>query len=187
PDNNLTGGTAMCSALPLITALLFAPADDPKPEPPPAPVKEVLDAYLKAVAAKDLGGMAARADVPWLDRDRKVVRDRAGLREALKRVAAQLPPDKGNRKVEAHPYKKVRGRVEDKAERKLLDDMLSDDGWLVSVEEDGYPLSERVILIRVKGGKAAVGGGRVEPDQVTPRNRIPEAVDRLFDKAQTFE
>jgi hypothetical protein len=177
----------MCGAVPLITALLFAPGDDPKPEPPPAPVKEVLDAYLKAVAAKDLGAMAALADVPWLDRDRKVVRDRAGLREALKRVAAQLPPDKGNRKVESHPYKKVRGRVEDKAERKLLDELLNGDGWLVSVEEDGYPLSERIILVRVKGGKAAVVGGPLKQNQLTPRNRIPEAVDRLFDKAQTFE
>src|SRR5262249_49860241 len=78
-------------------------------------------------------------------------------------------------------------RVKDEAERKLLDEVLGEDGWLVSVEEDGYPLSMRAILIRVKGGKAAVAGGPLKQNQITPQNRIPEAVERLFDKTETFE
>jgi hypothetical protein len=75
--------------------------DELKPEAPPAPVKAVLDRYLKAIAAKDLKAMAALADVPWLDRDRQVVGDRTGLGKALQRVATQLPKDKGKRKVAA--------------------------------------------------------------------------------------
>jgi hypothetical protein len=161
--------------------------DEPKPEAPPAPVKAVLDKYLKAVAAKDLEAMTALADVPWLDFHRQVVRDRAKLGKALERVATQLPKDQGHRKVEAFSYKKMRGRIKDEAERKLLDDALGDDGWLVLVEEDGYPLSMRTILIQVKGGKAAVCGGPLKENQITPHNRIPEAVERLFDKAETFE
>jgi hypothetical protein len=161
--------------------------DEPKPEAPPAPVKEVLDKYLKAVAANDLKAMTAVADAPWLDRDRHVVRDRTGLGMAVRRVAAQLPRDKGKRKVEPFPYKKFREQIKDKAERKLFDEVLGDNGWLVSVVEDGYPLSERTILIQVKDGKAAVVGGPLKQNQITPQNRIPEAVARLLDKADTFE
>jgi hypothetical protein len=170
-----------------MTALLLAPGADPKPEALPPAVKEVLDKYLTALAAKDLDAMAKLADVPWLDRDRKLVRDRAGLRGALKRVAGQLPPDQGQRKVEAHSHKKARGGIKDKAERKLLDDVLGEDGWLVSVEEDGYPLSARILLLRVKGGKAAVVAGPLKLNQLNPGNRIPEVVDRLFDKVNAFE
>jgi hypothetical protein len=150
-------------------------------------VKEVLDKYLSAIAAKDLKAMIALADVPWLDRDRQVVRDRTNLGKALKRVAAQLPKGEGQRKVETFPYKKMRDRITDKAERKLLDEIVGEDGWLVLVEEDGYPLSERTILIRLKGGKAAVAAGPLKQNQITPQNRIPEAVERLFDMSETFE
>ena len=101
----------MCSPVPLIVALLLA-ADEPKPENPPAAVQKALDGYLKAVAARDLDAMAERAGVPWLDRDRQVVRKRAGLRKALQRVAAQLPKDRGKRKVEAFTWKTLRARVE---------------------------------------------------------------------------
>jgi hypothetical protein len=177
----------MFTAVPLIAGLLFAYADDPKPEAPPAAVKEVLDRYLKAVAAKDLKTMTALAEVPWLDRDRQVVRDRTGLGKALERVATQLPKDQGQRKVETFPYQKMRDRIKDEAERKLLDEVVGEDGWLALVEEDGYPLSMRTILIHVKGGKAAVVAGPLKQNQITQQNRIPEAVDRLFDKAETFE
>jgi hypothetical protein len=161
--------------------------DDLKPEALPAPVKAVLDKYLKAIAAKDLKAMTALADVPWLDRDRQVVRNRAGLGKAVQRVAAQLPEDQGKRKVESFPYKNIRERIKDDTERKLLDQILGDNGWLVSVEEDGYPLSERTILIRVKNDKAAVVAGPLKQNQITPQNRIPDAVERLLDKADTFE
>src|SRR4051812_22142867 len=113
----------MFGAVPLIATFLLISADDLKSEPPPAAVKETLDAYLKAIAAKDLDAMAKGADVPWLDRDRKLVHNRAELRKALERVAAQLPPSKGERKLETHSYKKFRDKIEDKAERKLLDEL----------------------------------------------------------------
>jgi hypothetical protein len=161
--------------------------DDPKPEPLPPPVKEVLDQYLKAVAVKDLKTMTALADVPWLDRDRQLVRDRTQLDRALERVASQLPSGKGKRKVEPLPYQKLRDRIKDETERKLLDEVLGNDGWLVSVGKDGYPLSERIILIRVKDGKAAVVAGPLKPNRFSPKNRISEVVERLLDRADTFE
>jgi hypothetical protein len=162
-------------------------ADDPKPEVPPAPMKEVLDRYLQALAAKDLKAMTALVDVPWLDRDRQVVRDRTGLDNALERVVIQLAKDEGQRKVETFRYKKMRERFKEEAERKLLDETLGENGWLVMVEEEGYPLSLRILLIRVKGGKAAVVGRPLKQNQITPQNRIPEVVDRLFDNAGMFE
>lgn len=171
----------------LLSATLFASAEDPKPETPPAAVKTVLDKYLKAVAAKDLKAMTALADVPWLDRDRHIVRDQTKLGQALQRVAAQLPKDQGKRKVEAFLYKKLRDRIKDEAERKLFGEILGDDGWLISVEEEGYPLSERTILIRMKNDKAAVVGGPLKQNQITHQNRIPTVVERLLDKAETFE
>jgi hypothetical protein len=177
----------MCFTLPLIAALLFTLDDEPKPEAPPAIVKEVLDKYLKAIAAKDVKATTALADVPWLDRDRRVVRDQTGLGKALELVAAQLPKDQGQRKVESFPYKKMRDQIKDEAERKAFDEVLGDDGWVISVEEDGYPLSERTILIRVKGGKATVVAGPLKQNQITPNNRIPETVERLLGKAELFE
>jgi hypothetical protein len=107
--------------------------DDPKPEPPPAAVKQLLDQYLKAAAEKDVPGMTALAGVPWLDRDRMLVRDAANLGKAVGRAAAQFPAAKGKRKVDAVPYKQVRKRVEAEADRKVLDELLGEDGWVAMV------------------------------------------------------
>ena len=147
--------------------------------------EEVRDAYLKAAEAKDATTMAKLADVPWLDTDRKVIRDRDALPKALERAAAQaVAPDE--RKVEALSYKTVREKITDEAERKLLDELLGDDGVLVSVENDGRMFSERVLLVRVKDGKAKVVGGPLKPNQLTPTNRIPDAVQKALDKSETF-
>jgi hypothetical protein len=170
----------------ILSALLLTAAADPKPEPPAA-VKEVLDKYLKAADAKDVKAMTALAGAPWLDLDRKVVGERDALGKAVERVAGQLPKDAGRRKVEALPYKKLRDQVKDEAERKLMDEVLGADGWLVVVEEDGYPLSVRTVLVRVAGGKAVVAGGPLKENQITRRNRIPEAAEKLLDKADGFE
>jgi hypothetical protein len=171
----------------LLATLSYVPADEPKPEAPPPLVKKALDGYLKAATAKDLDAMTALAGVPWLDRDRKVIRDRDGLRKALERVMSQLPADEGERKVEALPFKKVRDMVKDETERKLLDDVLGADGYFISVTEGGNPLSERIILIRVKGEKAEVVAGPLKVNQLMPQNRIPEPVEALLAKADTFE
>jgi hypothetical protein len=167
--------------------VLLATAEPPKPEPPPAPVQAVLDKYLKAVADQDLKAMSDVADVPWLDRDRQVVRDRSGLDKALRRVVDQMPKEKGARKVEAFSYRKMRNLIKDEAARKPVDAVLGEDGWLVTLEQEGYLLSLRTILIRVKAGKAVVVGGPLKENQLLPHNRIPEVVEHLFDKAETFE
>lgn len=171
----------------LLLALLLVPANDPKPEAPPAAVKEAFDAYLKAIEAKDIKAMNALAGTPWLDRDRKLIGARDGLGQAMERVAGQLPKAKGKRKVEPVPYKKLRDRIENKDERKRLDDVLGDDGWLIIIEEDGYPLSRRTVLIRVAGGKATVAGGPLKENQISGWNHIPDAVEKLLDRADGFE
>jgi hypothetical protein len=147
--------------------------------------EEVRDAFLKAAEAKDTATMAKLADLPWLDTNRELVRDRDALAKALDRAAAQaVKPDE--RKVEALAYKTVRDKIEDAAERKLLDELLGDDGFVVSVENDGRMFSERVLLIRVKDGKAKVVGGPLKPNQLTPTNRIPDAVLKALDTADSF-
>jgi hypothetical protein len=182
----------MCGIVSLCSALLFTPAANPKTAgpkapPPPAAVQQAVDAYLKAVAAKDLGAMAQLADVPWLDLDRKVIRDRAALHGALKKAVGQWPRQKGKRKVETVPYQQVRKELKAEAERKLLDGLLGEGGWLTSVEVEGYPLAERLLLLRVKGTKAVVVAGPLKPNQFSPTNRIPEAVENLFGTAREFE
>jgi hypothetical protein len=67
---------------------------------------------------------------------------------------------------------------EDKLARKRLDERLGEEGWLVSIEKDSYPLSQRDLLVRVKDGKAVVVGGPLKPNQLQPQNRIPDEVDR---------
>jgi hypothetical protein len=171
----------------LVCAVLFAPAAEPKSETPPAPVKEVVDKYLKAAEAKDAKAMTELAGTPWLDRDRKVVKDRDGLGKAVERVASQLPKTDEKRKVETFPYKKFRDQIKDKDERKLLDEVVGEDGWLVLVEDEGDLLSLRTVLVRVTDGKAAVVGGPLKENQITRRNVIPDEVERLFDKADGFE
>src|SRR5262249_37713479 len=127
----------MCITLPLIATLVLTADEEPKPEPPPAIVKEVLDKYLKAVAAKDRKAMTALAEVPWLERCRRVVRQRTQLGKARELVGSQLPNDRGQRKVESFPYKKLRDRIKDETERKVFGEDLGGDGWMISVEEDG--------------------------------------------------
>jgi hypothetical protein len=160
--------------------------DEPMPEPLPAPVKEALDKYLSAVAAKDIKAMNALAAVPWLDRDRKVVRERAELDKSLERMATQLPKNTGQRELATFPFKKARAGIKDEKERKLLDEVLGMDGWVVVVEPND-PFLTRIVLVRVKDGKPAVVGGPLKENQVHPANRIPDAVERLLDKADTFE
>ncbi len=89
--------------------------------------------------------------------------------------------------MEVFAFKKIRGTIKDEAERKLLDELLGENGYFVSVEQDGYPLSARYILLRVKDGKAAVVAGPLKPNQLTPQNRIPEQVEQLLSKCETFE
>jgi hypothetical protein len=171
----------------LIATLSFVPSDEPKVEESPPVVKKALDGYLKAVAAKDLDAMAALSGVPWLDRDSKVIRDPDALRKALERVMSQLPADEGERKVEVLSFKKVRDNVRDEADRKLLDDVLGPNGYFISVTEGDNLFSERIILIRLKDDKATIVAGPLKPNQVNPQNRIPESVEGLLAKADTFE
>jgi hypothetical protein len=148
--------------------------------------EEVRDAFLKAADAKDAATMAKLADVPWLDTNRELVRDRDALPKAIDRAAAQaVKPDE--RKVEALAYKTVRDKIEDAAERKLFDELLGDDGFVVFVANDGRLLSERVFLVRVKNGQAKVVGGPLKPNQFSPTNVIPDAVRKALDKSETFE
>jgi hypothetical protein len=171
----------------LLSALLLASAAEPKPETPPEAVKETLDKYLKAAEARDVKSMTALAGTPWLDRDRKVVTDCDGLGKAVERVAQQLPRAKEKRKVETFSYKKWRDGIEDKDERKVLDEVLGEDGWLVLIDDDGDLFSLRTVLVRVTGGKAVVVGGPLKENQITRRNRIPDVVERQLDKADGFE
>jgi hypothetical protein len=180
-------GLLACVLLTVGSGSRVALAQGPKPEAPPAPVKAVLDRYLKALAGEDQKAMSTLVDVPWLDRDRQVIRERTGLDKALVRVLHQLPRDQGQRKIETFRNKVIRDRIKEEAERKLLDDVVGADGWQVSVEEEGYPLSLRILLIRVNGEKAVVVGGPLKLNQITPQNRIPDVIERLFDKAALFE
>ena len=110
-----------------------------------------------------------------------------GLRKALERVAAQLPADEGKRQAEFFPYKKNREMVKDEADRKLLDEVLGDHGYFVFVAEDGRLFSERIVLVRFKGDKAAVVAGPLKPNQLSPQNKIPDTVEALLTKADGFE
>jgi hypothetical protein len=131
--------------------------------------------------------MEALADVPWLGLKQQIVRDRAALRKALKEVASQLPPVKQKRIIEVDSYKELRSRQIVKAELKLLEETLGEEGWEFWVQEEGYSVTGRDILIRFKDGKAAVVGGPLKENQVFPHNRIPEDLDRSLDQAEVFE
>jgi hypothetical protein len=151
-----------------------------------------MDQYLKAVEAKDLNSMTALAGTPWFDRDRKVVSDRNALAKAVERVAHQLPKLEGKRKLDIFPYKDVRYGIEEKNQRKALDDVLGENGWLVVIENDGKDaiantFSRRMVLVRVTGGKAVVVGGPLKENQFYRRNRMPAVVERVLDKADGFE
>jgi hypothetical protein len=171
----------------LVNARLLFADDEPKSETPPPAVREVLDCYLKALAANDLLALNRLAAVPWLDRDRTVIRTTAELSKAIERLAHQLPPCDGERKVWTLPYQKARARHDEQAEHTLVGEVVGERGWLAAVEADGDPLSMRVILIGVKDGRPAVVGGPLKQNQLSPHNRIPEAVDRLLDRAEAYE
>jgi len=162
-----------------------APAE-PKKQPPRT-VEEVREAFIKAVDAKDYAAMVALADVPWLDTDRHLIRDRNDLPEAMKRVVAQMPrPSK--LKVLTRPYETTaKGRKDFEAEYKLLDEVVGENGWHVYVDKERQWFQERSILIRVKDGQARVVGGPLKWNQIIPRNKIPEGVQKLLGKSDSFE
>jgi hypothetical protein len=176
----------MSSTLPLLATLLAVLAASSEPDDPPAVVKEAANAYLKAIAAKDVAAITALAGVPWLDRDQRVVREKAALRQAVERALGQMPDDGGKRKVDFIAYTKVRNDLKE-ADKKLIEEVLGEDGWIVKIEPENRHLSESVILLRVKEGKASVVAGPLKPNQAIPINRIPEVVLEMLDKAETYE
>ncbi|MCE9568105.1 MAG: hypothetical protein K8U57_39385 [Planctomycetes bacterium] len=147
---------------------------------------EVREAYITAMDEKDFATMAALSDVPWFDTDRHLIRDRDALPKAIERAVAQMPAAE-KRRVETVAYKTVREKIEIEADRKLLDEVFGEDGWLVLVENEGRMSQSRVIIIRVKDGLARVVGGPLKDNQLVPHNMIPEPVQRLFAKAESFE
>jgi hypothetical protein len=156
-------------------------------EPPAATAEEASDRFLKAVAGKDIRAMAGVSDVPWLDRDRSVIRDREGLSAGLERTLAQTPDDLGAYTAEMIPYRELQRNITDEAERKLLDEVMGPGGVIIELAKEGFPLAKRYLLIRVADGKAAVVAGPLKENQLVPSNPIPPRVERLLDQAETFE
>jgi hypothetical protein len=159
----------------------------PVDEKSAATSEEARDRYLKAVAGKDLRGMAALAGVPWLDRDRSVIRDRDGLSAAFERTLAQTPADLDSYTATMIPYRELQRNITDKAERALLDGIVGEDGVIVEFEKEGFPPAKRYLLIRVDEEKASVVAGPLKENQLVPSNPIPARVERLFDQAESFE
>ncbi len=168
-------------------ATASGPPGQPKPpnEDPPAAVKDLLDKYLKAVDTKDIKAMAELVDVPFLDRDRKLITDRAELMKALERAASQFPKDAGSRVVNSNLFRTLRPLLVDEADRKFFEKLVTEDGWVIVVKSD-EAFSVRTILIRQQRGKIAVVGGPLKQNHLMPANRIPEDVDSSFDKAKSF-
>jgi hypothetical protein len=161
--------------------------DKPADEKPAATAEEASDRFLKAVAGKDIRAMAGVSDVPWLDRDRKVIRDREALPAGLERTLSQTPDDLGEYAAELIPYRELQRNITDEAERKLLDEVMGPGGVIIELAKEGFPLAKRYLLIRVADGKAAVVAGPLKENQLVPSNPIPVRVERLFDQAETFE
>ena len=113
------------------------------------------------------------ADVPWLDRDRNVIRDRAALSAALERCLAQSPDDLSSYKVDMIPYGELLRNITVEAEWKLLDEVMGEEGVIVEFEKEGFPMAKRYLLIRVADGKAAVVAGPLKENQLVPSNPIP--------------
>ena len=159
----------------------------PVDEKPAATAEEASDRFLKAVAGKDIRAMAGVSDVPWLDRDRKVIRDRDGLAAGLQRTLAQTPDDLGAYTAELISYRELQRNITDEAERKLLDEIMGPDGVIVELAKERFPLAKRYLLIRVTDGKAAIVAGPLKENQLVPSNPIHPRVERLLDHAETFE
>ena len=76
------------------------------------------------------------------------------------------------------PYRELRRNITVEAERKLLDEVMGDDGVIVELEKAGFPMAKRYLLIRVEEGKAVVVAGPLKENQLVPSNPIPERVER---------
>lgn len=156
-------------------------------EKPATTVEEASDRFLKAVAERDIRTMAGVSDVPWLDRDREVIRDREGLSAALERALAQSPEDFSAYTAEMIPYRELQRNITVEAERKLLDEVMGPDGVIVELAKERSPMAKRFLLIRVTDGRAAVVAGPLKENQLVPSNPIPARVERLFAQSETFE
>jgi hypothetical protein len=168
----------------LLGGLLHVYADDTTADDK---TKEVLREFIKGVKAKDLGQLMKSVEVPWLDEDRKVIRDMEVLKKVWKRKLDKLDSSKlSTELLRAVPYSRIRDSIKDASRRKLMDQVLDkDDGVVMIASKETRTM--RIALVRVRGGKPKIVGGPHKLTDVVINNEIPEVAKTILEKAKQLE
>jgi len=147
----------------LAVAVLFAfavptVAAEDKPE---VKAKEAALALLKAVKAKDLDAIMKMTAVPFAYKDGdkpKVLKAEADVKAWIKdRLEEIKDTDKVPSELETLlPFADLKDKIEDKDDRKLVEDVVGKDGFVAIVNGDGKMV---IILVKItKDGKAKIVG-----------------------------
>ena len=134
--------------------------------------KKALMQFGAKLAANDLDGVLKTVDVPFYHNANEpgrneVLRDREGLKKLMQRLLASLKGKKAQLEVaQVLSYPKFLEAVGDKLakeDRKLLDEVLAKDGYVVRVEvkdAEGKRLNRLTCFVASRGDEPKVVGVR---------------------------
>jgi hypothetical protein len=148
--------------------LILVPAALAGDAPDDVPAKEAVHRFMRAFRSTKIDELMATVDVPWFHNSKKLIRDRDELKQEFEQLF-ERDPDRDTISfiiARAATYRTIRGQV-NAAERKLLDEVLGPDDWVVLIvihREDKARKERRresvAILVRVRAGQTAVVGLR---------------------------
>ena len=147
----------MRSALLVTLVLAFPLSAADKPEDL---AMKVVEDFAKAVKAKEIEAILKLTTVPFVDGDPdKIIKDadelKKNIAEKLEKVKPEEVPTEVS-KVEAWTkFREKAEKPEEKEKVKKVNDILGENGQLVTLSADGKNV---IILVSIKDGKAKVVG-----------------------------
>jgi hypothetical protein len=101
---------------------------------PDKKVKEVVNQFLAALAAKDVKKAVKLSNVPWLAEDGQIVKDKTEVEKSLTQWLKQQGGSRVEWEVlEATPYALARKEIKNEQDRKRIDRVLGKEDRLVMV------------------------------------------------------
>jgi Aspartic acid proteinase inhibitor len=149
--------------------------------------KGVVRKFLQTLKVRDVSGAMGLADVPWLNEKRGVLRSRKDLKGFLQSKVLKTDVSFDGFKIEniiSPP--EVRSKIEDKAFREHLDEVLGKDGRIVFLMQQ-KPIALRFVLVRLRARDAKVVGGPFKLTYLFTRKKMSAATTGVLEKAGSLE
>lgn len=120
--------------------------------------KAAVQEYIKAVRAKNLDRALKVVEVPWLANGKRIVKDQPELAKWLKAKidGVDNPADIPSEVLRVQTYGEARAGITDEGFRKLADQVLGKEDFVVDLGRRGVVYDSH--FVKISGGKAKVVG-----------------------------